>query len=75
MIFLVGPGFEPLILKHDLLVGPGDPIVCFRPVVSVAYVNLVWCFVDISLSFVLIEIIPVPKSSSNQALLFLTIFE
>jgi len=39
----VGPGFEPLSLQHDHFVGPGFDslalIVCFRPVVSLAYVR------------------------------------
>ena len=40
----VGPGFDSLALQHDLFVGPGfdsrtrSPV--FRPIVSVAYVNL-----------------------------------
>ena len=60
MIFLVGPGFEPLALQHDLSLGTRfeplplqhDLFVCagfdslaliaiFRPVVSLAYVNLI----------------------------------
>ena len=35
MIFLVGPGFEPLPVQHDYFVGPGFSslalIFCFRP--------------------------------------------
>ncbi len=42
-IILVGPGFEPLTLQHDLFVGPGFNslvlITCFMPVVSLAYVT------------------------------------
>ena len=40
----MGPGFKPLLLQHDLFVGPGFDslalIAYFWPVVSLAYVTL-----------------------------------
>ncbi len=43
MIFLVGPGFKPLPVQHDLSVGPGFGslalIACFRLGVSLACIT------------------------------------